>query len=579
MEDNSAMESDNFIKKALEDADLRGGLIHSILSIKSQTHELGAILCELHNAGRISLLSKTNLETIESLNQIKFWAVSHPICEAIPRLDSSYREVLTLVQTLVDKAGSDGAAGMPYTFLIKWCKLNPDKAQKIVSKAKDLDPICLSHCTFALQALEDIELAFDLLSYSNKKLVKSGFQALGRLEINGEPDGKRIIDKCCEALTPDNGKNLRLSAIETAFKTWEKIGASNPYRQQEFLENVITQNECDELVQLSAFLFYHPNGLVERSIYLILKALTTNERINPKATLHWLDLAMHANKRKWDYSKTLDAFAAQIARLDSEIESNQLYHFCDYAWEDSDNISTLFSSWLLKGQFNLCTFLVDMVGEAGKKNASVEIKKSDLPNDSDDQIFIARKCIGFLWLREVTAASLLMSIVKNGKKVARQVAEELLFNPLLLSYSGALRAFLEEKCGSSSKRISNCAQRLIEKHNTYTDGLKSAKHLVELLPTLEQRRSSAMLDRERRKNIHNKAHEKSLFAQLTSKQVLLYGKKSFSIIQGPGGEKTPNITPLSEFSYTTEVPRLSVVDPVGFTKMLTIFRLEQRVSK
>ncbi|AXY40866.1 hypothetical protein [Halomonas sp. JS92-SW72] len=568
------------IHKALEEADLRGELIPYVLSLESLAGRLecGPVLCELHNAGKISLVSDDNLAAIEALGHNDFWSVVHSLDQAIPELDCSYQDVLRFVQTLVDKAGSDGAAGMPNQSLVKWCKVNPEKAKQIVSEAKYLDKICLSHCVFAIQGLGDAELAFELLGHSDKVVVAAGLRSLGRLEMGSGTIAKRVIDECCEAIATGKDPYLRSSAIETAFKTWEKIGPLEPYTQKEFLKAITSEKEGDELVQLSASLFYYQKGLVDESINQILEALV-GEISNPQATLHWLDHAIHSKDERWSLTKIIDVLAAQIPKLDNPIESRQLYNFCQWIWEDPDNASQLFSSWIVSGQFSLCKFLVDMVGEGGKKNTLVEISKPDLPNDSDNQIFMARKCVGFLWLHEVTAASILLSIVKNGKKAARAAAEDLLFDPLLLSYGGDLRSFLEGQAQNPSKRISDCVRRLLKSHDAYIAGLKKVEHLVEFFPTIEQRRAAVVKDRERNKDIQKQAHERSIFSQLVTHQTLLYGKKSFSIIHGGDGKKIPSVTSLSEFSYSTEFPRLSVVDPVGFNQALTIFRIERKVSQ
>ncbi|MEP2942453.1 MAG: hypothetical protein ABJO72_01505, partial [Hyphomicrobiales bacterium] len=64
-----------------------------------------------------------------------------------------------------------------------------------------------------------------------------------------------------------------------------------------------------------------------------------------------------------------------------------------------------------------------------------------------------------------------------------------------------------------------------------------------------------------------------------SHSMLLYGKQSFTLIHGHGSKKIPSVTPLSEFSYNTEFPRLAVVDPVGFQEILMSFRNEKRIKK
>ena len=568
------------IHKALEDADRRGELIPCLLTIENRVRRLecGPVLCELHNAGKISLVSDENLAAIETLGQNDFWSVVHSLHQAIPELVCEYRDLLSMVQTLVKKGGSDLAAGMPYQSLVEWCKSNPEKAKQIVSEAKALDKICLLHCVFAIQGLGSVELAFELLDHPDKGVVAAGLRSLGRLEIDSKTIAKRVIDECCNAVVALKEQDARSSAIETAFKTWEKIGSSEPYRQKEFLDTIISEKEGDELVQLSAVLVNLQKGLVAESIDQILEALA-GEVSNPQATLRWLDQALHSRDERWDLTKVINVFAAQIPKLENSIEPGLLHSFCEWIWEEPGNAAQLFSSWLVGGQVDLCKFLADMVGEGGKNNTIVEISRANLPIGLDDQIFMARKCVGFLWFHEVTAASILLSIVKNGKKPAQEAAEDLLYNPLLLSYGGDLRSFLEGQVKSSSKRISACVRHLIKNHDIYVAGLKQSEHLVEFCPTIEQRRAAAMKDRERNKDIQKRAHERSVFSQLFAHQTLLYGKSSFFLIHGKGGEKVPSVTPLSEFSYSTEFPRLSVVDSVGFNRMLTIFRNERKVSQ
>ncbi|PHR66810.1 hypothetical protein [Alcanivorax sp.] len=567
------------IHKLLEDADRRGELIPFLLSHESRIRrqEYGSLLCQLHNSGKISLVSDDNLAAIELLAHNDFWSVIHSLDQAIPELNCSYRDVLRLVHTLVSKAGSDGAAGMPNMSLVKWCKANPEKAQLIFEEAKSLDTLCLSHCVFAIQGLGSTKLAFELLKHPDKGVVAVGLRALGRLDIDNEAVAKRVMDECCRAVEMDYGKDVRSSAIQTAFKIWEKLGPSEPYRQKKFLEAVINANEGDEIVQMSAALFYHPKGLAAESIDQILGALA-GEVSNPQAILHWLDHALHSNEENFDLDKVIDVLAAQIPRLEASIEPSNLYNFCQWIWGDPGNSAQLFSSWLTSGQFELCKFLASMAGEGGKKNTIVDISRAILPNELVDQIFMARKCVGFLWCHEVTAASILLSIVKNGKKEAREEAEKLLYDPLLLSYSGDLRDFLEEQAKNPSRRLSDCIGHLIKHHDAYLAGLEKTEQLVEFLPTIAQRRAAAMKERERNKGIQKQAHRNSIFSQMVSHQTLLYGKKTFSVIHGEGGKKIPSIMPLSEFSYSAELPRLSVIDPVGFNEMLTVFRIEQKVS-
>lgn len=574
------MEEQVSVRVALKEAYSRGELIPFFLSLESHMRRLegGQILCELHNAEKISLTSSASLAAIKALSNNDFWSIVHSFNQAIPTLKCSHREVLKLVQTLVDKAGSDGAAGMPNLSLVSWCKENPEKAKQIIAEAKALDSLCLSHCAFAVQGLESTALALELLEHADQVIVTAGLKALGRLKMDSLLIAKRVINECYEVIATIEDQAVRSAAIETAFKTWEKAELAERHLQSEFIKAVIERNNADELTQLAATLFYYQKGLTSESIEQILVALTGNVS-SPKAALHWLDSALYAKDQRWSLTKVIDVLTAQIPKLDGPPKQEQFNGFCQWIFEERLNFSRLLSRWLVSGQLYLCEFLVSIIGGSGKENILVEIAKSDLPSNAIDQIFMARKCVGFLWVHEVTAASILLSIVKNGKKIAQEEAENLLFDPLLLSYGGELRSFLEEQVSSESKRISSCVQRLLEKHDNYIAGIKQAEHLVEFLPSIEQRRAVAMKDGERNKEIAKQADEQSILTQITTRKMLLYGNKSFFIAHGIDGKKEPTITPLSQFSYSTELPRLSVIDSVGFDQMLKFFRAEKKASQ
>lgn len=356
------------IHKPLEDADHRGELISCILSFESRIRrqECGPILCELHNLGKISLVSDDNLAAIEALSHNDYWSIVHVFDQAIPELDCSYRDVLKLVHTLVSKAGSVGAAGLPNTSLVRWCKTNPEKAKLIVEGAKSRDELCLSHCVFAIQGLGSATFAFELLEHPNESVVAVGLRALGRLDIDNEVVAKRVIDECCQAIKLSFDQNVRSSAIETAFITWERLDPAESYRQQEVLEAVINANEGDELVQLSAALFYHPKGLATESIDQILGALA-GEVSNPRATLHWLDHALHSKRRNCDLAKVIDILAAQIPKLEGSIEPNELHNFSQWIWEDPDNSAQLFLDGLIVVSMNYAHFSRVWLEKAARK--------------------------------------------------------------------------------------------------------------------------------------------------------------------------------------------------------------------
>lgn len=542
--------------------------------LRTERRKLGDILCELHNAGLVNLVSDQNLSAIDALVHNDFWIVFHPLDKAIPNLDCSYIDILKLVNLLVKKAGSDFAAGAPNLSLVTWSKKHPAKAREIVSGLKELNDLCLAQGVFAVIGLGDEALAFDLIRQTNASIAAIGLRALGRMETVSASGIREGVDDAFGVIERQTDAELRVAAIEAAFSLWERLGPSEPYRQREFLEGIGNRGDAAEGSVLSAMLFYHDKGLPKESIDQVLGMLETLPS-NSVATLGNLDHAVKENDGRWDFRRVVRVFAACIPRLDERAKKQDYYSFSNWVWSNPDHSSYLFAEWLSEGEFSLCSFLAELLG-ADVRGAGVWIKKQHLPPNANDQIFMARKCIGFLWHHEVTAASILLSIVKYGQTTAQAEAEKLLFDPLLLSYGGDLRVFLEAQCSNASKRVSECAKRLITKHDAHIVGLETARELVELLPSIEHRRAVALKDRDRNRDIQKRAHEQSILGSLMTHHTLLYGRKSFSIIHGAEGKKQPNISALSEISHSVELPRLMVVDPVGFNAEITFFRAMKR---
>lgn len=564
------------IAERLVEAEGRGELIAAILDreLRSERVELARTLSDLHNACRIDLTSDSNLAAIHSLKKNEFWIVVHPLNNALSTLTCSHQDVLRFVNTLVETAGNDGAAGQPNLELVAWSKNNPDKARSIVEGIKLQEPLCLAHGLFAVIGLDDEAKGFDLVTSKIARVSAIGLSSLSRMETLAMNSIKRAIDEACDVVANQIDEEARASAIEAAFRLWEKLGPAKPYRQNEFINAIGNNGNPREISILSAMLFLHNNGLPKESIELVLNWLAVAPS-NGSATLQNLDHAIRQEDKRWKFEQVVAVFEHCVPTLETKPESREYSSFTRWVWSNPSHSSYLFARWFNGGQIALCSYLGELL-QGLTDSPGVNIQRVHLPSSEADQIFMARKSIGFLWHHEVTTATILLSIVKNGKAGGREVAEALLFNPLLVSYGGKLRDYLETQRSSGSKRIDGCVKRLLDMHDEHIKGSETPKSLVELMPSFEQRRAVAIKDHERNREIEKQAHERSIFANLVTQQTLLYGRKSFSIIHGSDGEKHPNVSALSEFSYSAELPRLSVIDPVGFNELLSIFRAMQR---
>jgi len=566
------------IKSALKEADLSGELFSCIQAIEMRTRrvKLDVLVGELHNDGEISLFSRENVSALEALGQNEFWDIFRLLYRIIPRLESPFQDVVTFVRIIFEKAGADLMVHRLHQSFTDWCRAHPQEAQKLVTSATESDPDYLRFSPHAIRGLDDSSLAFKLVSSDNEEVVSVGFGALGSLLSDDEEFAKKVIDLCCDEILNRKLLGPRNSAIDTAFKSWDLKGGAINYRQVELIEAVLgDEYQIDEVV-FAQLLLYYGNGLAQESLDLVMEALRRDVS-EPLTLLKLLDSALASRDSRWKFTQTVEVFETQLPRIKDEVVVEDFHHFYKWVFEIKANTSELYSRWLVSGDSKLCVFLEKLLGQNGRKGKEISILREHLPKNENEQIFLIRKCVGFFWFQEISAASILLSCIKNGKSGAKEAAELLLYDPLLLSYGGRLHDYLKEQLDSSSKRISECANRLLIKHSKYLSELSGIDKISELLPSSEQRHLAGLKQLKFNRDVHKKSHEHSVLAQLATRQTILYGTKSLYMIRGSDNEVSPSIQSMSEYSYSTEIPRLSIVDPVGFNLMLSIFRAERKL--
>ncbi|MCE8546963.1 hypothetical protein KBY25_14120 [Ruegeria pomeroyi] len=561
------------------DGHAAGRLIPTILDFeyKDRKRELGGFLADLHNSGEIALLSDANLEAIRQLEHNDFWMMFGVLSDAIEHVVDDYPAVQQFAECLVESAGNDGASNTPSVSFVRWCEKHPSQARKIVAGAKDGQKDCQRSCVFALQGLNDFGCLIDFIEDSRAEIRSIGFRALGRLNYMTSQDDQTGIDACLSEIQSPSSDDARSASLEAAFRIWDNGATKEKYRQDEVIKSFLDKPTDEGLVRLCAMIFYHKNAPTEQTISAVLRK-SQGISTGFEAASHWINSALTRKDERWSFTEVVAFLEAMVPHFEQPAERKQFHSFCEWVWEEPANASYLFARWLNSGDFSLCSFLAEMVS-GGDKGAALTILPQDLPPEAVDQVFLARKCIGFLWLHEITAASILLSLVEHGHPNAVPMIEGLLWEPLLLSYSSELRPYLEQQASSASPIVMKAAQSLIERHTAYIEGLKKAEELSELEPSNEARRAASIKDHQRNTDIQKQALQMSVLASLVHNVTMLYGRKSFTMITDADGQKFPSINPLSEHSYSFEFPRLSVVDPVGFRALLTVCRVEQRKAK
>lgn len=119
-------------------------------------------------------------------------------------------------------------------------------------------------------------------------------------------------------------------------------------------------------------------------------------------------------------------------------------------------------------------------------------------------------------------------------------------------------------------------QRALAGQQTYLEGLSSIGKVPELHPSERERQLEWQRHSESMAEARQAARKKSIFAQIGTESLILYGTRAVSWFKDHTDERRRIETPMKSISHSFEMPRVEIVDPMGLQMMLLHFRREDR---
>lgn len=187
-----------------------------------------------------------------------------------------------------------------------------------------------------------------------------------------------------------------------------------------------------------------------------------------------------------------------------------------------------------------------------------------------DYLFIARKALGTFFSKPLFVASLIVSLMRNATGATLGELEKLLFDPVLINYSGLKSDYLDEIAESTTDLASQAVQRALQELHKYLEGLGDA-HIRELQPSERQRQLEHHQRNEQMQNDMVEARASSIMAGLVSEQVLLYGTGMASWVpafpppqdmaDGDAGPMRRIEQSLATVQHIFQIPRQAVLEP------------------
>ena len=536
-------------------------------------------LSEILNSSGVTLFSEGDWRFLNECSGRTFFSGMALFCDLIPLLQLDHRIMMRLVETLVRRGGADLAAKQPNVAFRDWCARNPGKAQAVLNDARAGEPLAIDHLCFVIEALGSVDDALHFLTEGQEpKMMMGAATALGRIALDGK-DAFTAVHTLAEVSHKVGDEVLRLNCLLAIYSILAKHTTLSRSEAQAVLDEALDDPSAETLNGLAHLIWINGAGLTNDEVIKVCVALQ-DVNTTHSGTLQKIDHACSTLLRKGHF----DSFSRLVEELVRKSEGNVGFaDFPSYRDElftkDPRRLGKAVISCFLEGNTHICASLSAQFDVLGMESIKLEIADDDLPERPVDQIFLCRKAIGFFFLRPVTAASVLVAVLRNGNSQVVDEVLELLYDPLLLSYRGDLLDYIEGVVEDSSEPNVSRLKEVVVRIRKHTKDLEGIGNLVELQPSESRQQIERVRHAQKMSEAMEEAEQRSVFHGLMPTQHLIYGTTASFFVQDPEGSSRFVSARMGSHAVSTEYLQLAIFDPEGLEMVLFYFRHEQRRSE
>lgn len=536
---------------------------------------LSSVLAELHNEEILDLVKLfSGLENSQGKHD--FFSLQHVFEEVLPKIEAPVKEVANCVKNLTIEAGTN----MLMRAFREFCEKNTERPKQLLDMAlTDVDEE-FDHLSTAIESGVYINEAFyiskalELVNHENKIVAQRAVFALGRVNYVDQGLLENAILKIKDASKSNNSDVF----IATSMRALFSIIFQLPSLEAHFVEFLDEQegNFGEHYVHSASEILFYEKHKVTENIESRLLGICCYTKPEKKVTIDNIDYALEQLLKQKKF-KTCVTFLERFFTLsDYKLSIEYFDSFVRELHQHRDTyLSSLVTRWLLSKSIKLGNFCTELLKDSDK-GIYLSFDKSYLTDKEQGiYLFLARKACGWFFIQPKTAMSLIESLIDDAPDEELQDIQQLIFNPLLISYPGSIHEHLEELENSKNSRHSGVAKVVLSQFSKYQESLKTASHISELRPSEQERHTYWKHHNKLMNESMIQARSESFLSSLFfgNESVLLYGNKSIHYIHH-GDEKTRQEIPLQELSHSFEFASMHNLDPHSLDNMLWQFKAE-----
>jgi len=542
------------------------------MDTKSGTRVIEERCIALHNGRIIDLLALVEDNALQRLDGTDFFLASHFFCQLLPELQAEPGRMMACVDALVTRGGNDGAANQPNGAFVKWCANVPHRASEVITAAHRGDDLASQHLSFALTAISDLAEARRIAVRYEGIRRQAAIAALGRIE-HPDPESCSQTFSVFKALL-DVGIDdpVRASALHATMEILARSPKIAPLGENALISQLVMNPGKFTTHQCARALWACREALTSDIVACLLGALDNLESAN-KGTVEELDMGLRVLMENGYAEAALSFVTKLLSRTDDDLELETLDSFTSTLLAgSSDVLGRVLVRWLKLGAPRLCSGLAKAIQGPGLDGAPLSFEAEDLAISPTEQLFICRKAVGWFFFKPTTACSVLVSVLRVCDMDTSREVRKLLVDPLLQNYGG-VRDYLGRLAPEDA--ASKAVTWALAQNDSYLEAQRSIPRIVELQPSEHHRRIEQLRISDQMRDAHKEAESGSIFLNLVSRSVLLYGNRSLTFVDDGQDNLRAMEIDLHAHEISYEMPRMEVIDPVGLDYILRMFRHER----
>lgn len=509
-----------------------------------------------HRAGKIDLIAAfahTNEDRVS-------YSTQQFLGEVLPKLNLDQAQVLELVSSITGRSSGPSLPFYLSEWFNGWCVSKASRPWSLLEAIKSgAAPSYLRHqiwhCGLKTDRRRFLPVLIDQLENGDADERSSAANLLGRFDDFQPKERNRAIAALRTAIRREAGdgvvaplRSLLHLASTVSGKEQEGIAAieDRAGSNDQYVRSAIAWEMMFEMSKV-------PHSLANAAFAALLEigpdeddtidaidqmlAKTLNGPLAPAA----LALLDHLLVSRSARMKKLDSTSMTILQGDPTTRS------------------ALVSTWLRSSNFRHFDAVLDLCRGVGEDTPKFEIDMSGW--SQEESLRAIRRASANLLAFPGTLASILVSALRTAPVSVRPSAESLIFDPLLLTFWIASRAYLETAVKSGPKHARDAIKRVLIAHNDYQSAIEAAHEITELAPSEHHRVLVDQKHREESRAISRNAMKMSIFSEIFPASLMLYGDAAVLDVHLADENSARQEAQMVSHAFSAEVLRYDMVEP------------------